>query len=119
MPDATTTIASLKQAVKHFADERAWEPFHNPKNLTMCLAVEAAELMEHFLWVDAEASRAVCKDAKEMSEVADEIADVANLLLNLCNTLNIDLSEAIRVKMVKNASKYPLDKYYGRFRAED
>ncbi|MBV9124731.1 MAG: nucleotide pyrophosphohydrolase, partial [Planctomycetes bacterium] len=48
MPDATTPLAVLKEAVRHFAAERAWEPFHSPKNLSMGLAVEAAELMEHF-----------------------------------------------------------------------
>jgi len=57
MPDASTTLATLKEAVGRFNDERAWGPFHTPKNLAMGLAVEAAELMEHFLWLEGPASR--------------------------------------------------------------
>src|SRR5947199_10474404 len=94
MPDTTTTIETLKDAVRRFAAARAWEPFHSPKNLAMGLATEAAELMEHFLWVDCEASRQVTADPVKLAEVADEMADVANYLLNLSNVLGIDLSDA-------------------------
>jgi NTP pyrophosphatase (non-canonical NTP hydrolase) len=118
MPDADTTIESLKAAVRQFAAEREWEQFHSPKNLSMCLAVEAAELMEHFIWVDSEASRQIVSDGPELAEVADEVADVACLLLNMSLALDIDLSEAIRNKMAKNAVKYPVEKYRGRYRAE-
>jgi NTP pyrophosphatase (non-canonical NTP hydrolase) len=116
MADTETTIDSLKDAVRQFAAEREWEPFHSPKNLSMSLAVEAAELMEHFLWVDSDASRSI--SSAELAEVIDEVADVACLLLNMAITLHIDLSDAIRNKLVKNAAKYPVEKYRGRFRAE-
>jgi NTP pyrophosphatase (non-canonical NTP hydrolase) len=119
MADAVTTLAELKEALRRFAAEREWEAFHSPKNLSMSLAVEAAELMEHFLWVDSEASRQLVQDPVKLAEVADEAADVACLLLNLSNVLDLDLSEAIRTKMVKNALKYPVEKYRGRFRADD
>ena len=118
MPDNTTTLATLKDAVQRFAAERDWEQFHSPKNLSMGLAVEAAELMEHFLWVDTEASRQVVHDPVKLAEVADEIADVACYLLNLGNTLGIDLSEAIVAKIAKNAIKYPAEKYRGRYQAD-
>jgi NTP pyrophosphatase (non-canonical NTP hydrolase) len=118
MSDATTTIATLKDAVRQFADEREWQPFHSPKNLSMCLAVEAAELMEHFMWVDSEASRDVVHDASRLAEVADEVADVACLVLNMSVTLNIDLSDTIRGKIARNALKYPVEKFRGRYRAE-
>ena len=118
MPDTTTTIETLKDAVRRFAAERAWEPFHNPKNLSMGLATEAAELMEHFLWVEGEASRQVIHDPAKLSEVADEMADVACYLLNLSYTLGIDLSAAILAKIDKNALKYPVEKYRGRYQAE-
>jgi NTP pyrophosphatase (non-canonical NTP hydrolase) len=108
MADATTTLATLKDAVRRFVAERRWEPFHSPKNLAMALAVEAAELMEHFLWLDADAARAVAGDAVKRSEVADELADVACQVLNLSNVLGIDLSDAIEAKMAKNALKYPV-----------
>jgi dCTP diphosphatase len=107
MPDATTTIATLREAVRRFNTERHWEPYHSPKNLAMGLACEAAELMEHFLWVDCELSRAVVHDAAKLSAVADELADVACHLLNLTNALGLDLSDALGAKMVKNAAKYP------------
>src|SRR5947199_7242717 len=110
MPDTTTTLAVLRDAVRRFAAERDWEQFHSPKNLSMGLAVEAAELMEHFLWVDVEESRKVVDDSVRLGEVADEIADVACYLLNLCNTLGIDLSDAIQAKIAKNALKYPAEK---------
>jgi NTP pyrophosphatase (non-canonical NTP hydrolase) len=115
MPDGTTTLATLKEALRRFADEREWEPFHSPKNLCMGLAVETAELMEHFLWVDCAESRAVVKDPVKLGEVADELADVGCHLLNLSNALGIDLSEAIQAKIVKNAIKYPVDKVRGRY----
>ena len=118
MPDATTTLATLKEAVRQFAAERAWEPFHSPKNLSMGLAVEAAELMEHFLWEDPEASRQLAQDPVRLGEVADEMADVACYLLTLSYTLGVDLSDAIVAKIAKNAVKYPVEKYRGRYRAE-
>jgi NTP pyrophosphatase (non-canonical NTP hydrolase) len=119
MPDATTTLAALKEAMRQFVAERDWEQFHSPKNLSMGLAVEAAELMEHFLWVDNEASRQVSADPGRLGEVADEMADVACYLLALSNTLGIDLSEAIASKMAKNALKYPVEKSRGRYRVEE
>lgn len=115
MPDATTPLAPLKDAVRAFAAERDWEQFHSPKNLAMGLAVEAAELMEHFLWMDVEASRQVVHDPARLAEVADEMADVANYLLNLSNVLGIDLSDAVVRKIAKNAEKYPAEKYRGRW----
>jgi NTP pyrophosphatase (non-canonical NTP hydrolase) len=116
MPDATTTLAVLKDAVRQFAVEREWEPFHSPKNLAMGMAVEAAELMEHFLWEDSAASRDVVHDPVQLGQVADELADVACYVLNMSNTLGIDLSEAILAKIAKNAVKYPADKCRGRYR---
>ena len=109
MADATTTLATLKEEMRQFVAVRAWEPFHSPKNLAMGLAVEAAELMEHFLWVDCAGSYEVARDPALGEEVADELADVACHLLNLSNVLGIDLSDAIQAKMVKNALKYPAE----------
>jgi NTP pyrophosphatase (non-canonical NTP hydrolase) len=119
MSDAITTIAVLRDAVRRFAADRMWERFHSPKNLSMGLAVEAAELMEHFLWIDADASRQIVQDAQRLSEVADELADVACYLLNLSNTLDIDLSQAVLGKIAKNALKCPVEQYRGRYRLPD
>jgi NTP pyrophosphatase (non-canonical NTP hydrolase) len=114
MADASTTLAQLKDAVRQFVAERAWEPFHSPKNLVMGLAAEAAELMEPFLWLDLDASRRLTDDPARREAVADEMADVACYLLNLSNVLGIDLSDAIGAKLVKNAVKYPADQVRGR-----
>jgi len=107
MPDATTTIAMLRDAVRRFNDQRHWEPYHSPKNLAMGLACEAAEVMEHFLWLDCGPSREWVRDPKNLAAVAEEVADVAVHLMNLTNALGLDLSDAIALKMVKNAIKYP------------
>jgi NTP pyrophosphatase (non-canonical NTP hydrolase) len=118
MPDTTTTLAELKDVLRRFAAERQWEPFHSPKNLSMGVAVEAAELMEHFLWVGSEESRRVTQDPDKLGQVADEMADVACQLLNLANVLGIDLSDAMRAKIAKNAVKYPVEQYRGRHRLD-
>ena len=108
MADASTSVAVLKDAVRRFGDERAWQPFHSPKNLVMGLAIETAELMEHFLWVEGEASRGLVNDPEKRRQIGEELADVACYVLNLSNVLGIDLSEAIQDKMAKNAIKYPV-----------
>jgi dCTP diphosphatase len=119
MPDQTTTVADLKVAMSRFASERDWERFHSPKNLVMGLAVEAAELMEHFLWVDNEPSRRAADEPGKREQIADEMADVACYLLALSNTLGIDLSGAVEAKLVKNAVKYPADTFRGRYRLDE
>ena len=119
MPDTTTTVQQLREAMAHFVHERDWEQFHSPKNLVMGLAVESAELMEHFLWIDNEPSRQVIRDPVKRGEVADEMADVACYLLALSNSLGIDLSEAISTKLTKTALKYPVEKCRGRYRVEE
>lgn len=116
MADASTTFGELKAAVQRFAAAREWGPFHSPKNLAMALAVEAAEVMEHFLWEDGEQSRQVVHDAGRLAAVADELADVACLLLNLSSVLGLDLSDAIHSKMARNEQKYPAEKYRGRYK---
>jgi NTP pyrophosphatase (non-canonical NTP hydrolase) len=108
MPDAIATIGSLKDAVRAFADERQWQPFHTPKNLSMALACEVAELMEHFRWSTGDESRQECLEPSSRQEIADELADVACLVFQFSLASGIDISEAVRAKMVKNAVKYPV-----------
>jgi NTP pyrophosphatase (non-canonical NTP hydrolase) len=114
MPDQSTSVAQLRQLVADFVAERDWEQFHSPKNLAMSLAIEAAELMEHFQWIDLAASRAIADQPDAKSEVADELADVLCYALAMANTLQIDLSDAVTNKMRKNAIKYPADTFRGR-----
>jgi dCTP diphosphatase len=113
--DSTTTLAELRDLVRRFVEERDWRQFHSPKNLSMSLAIEAAELMEHFQWIDAAESRRTGDDPTKLAEVRDEIADCMCYLLALANELNIDLSSAVRDKMVKNATKYPAELSRGRY----
>jgi dCTP diphosphatase len=119
MSDGTTTVADLRAAMAQFVNERDWEQFHSPKNLVMALAVEAAELMEHFLWIDNDASRREVRSLAVREQVADEMADVACLLFALCNATGLDLSEAVTRKMAKNVQKYPVEKCRGRYRVEE
>jgi NTP pyrophosphatase (non-canonical NTP hydrolase) len=115
MADSTTTLAQLRDIVRRFVDERDWRQFHSPKNLSMSLAIEAAELMEHFQWLDGAESRKIGSDAAKLTGVRDELADVLCYLLAIANELDIDLSEAMRDKMVKNAVKYPAEQSRGRY----
>lgn len=114
MADETRTVAELREAVRRFAAERAWGPFHTPKNLAMGMAIEAAELMEHFLWLDGPASIQLAKDPARRQAIIDEIADVAVYVLNFANVMGLDLGDAILAKIAKNAVKYPVKKYKGR-----
>jgi NTP pyrophosphatase (non-canonical NTP hydrolase) len=117
--DANTTVAELRQLIANFVAERDWSQFHSPKNVSMALAIEAAELMEHFQWLTIEESRDLANDAAKLAEVADEIADVVGYSMALANELGVDLSSAIRAKMIKNAQKYPAEQYRGRYGPED
>src|SRR5262249_18750859 len=114
MADATTTIGTLRQATREFVAKADWEQFHRPKNLAEAPGAEAAELMEHFLWLDDATSRRIVQDPEKRRAVADEMADIAGCLFSLCNTLDLDLSEAIVDKMHRNDSKYPVEHYRGR-----
>ena len=117
--DATTTVAELRQLVADFVAERDWSQFHSPKNVSMALAIEAAELMEHFQWLTIEASRGITAEPEKVAAVAEEIADVVGYSFALANELGIDLSSTIRAKMIKNANKYPAEKFRGRYGPED
>ena len=116
MSDTTTTIEQLRDRLQDFVTARDWSQFHAPKNLSMALAVEAAELMEHFQWMTVEASRTIQDDPTARQGVEEELADVLCYVLALANSLEIDLSAAVKAKMAKNEAKYPVDKYRGRYR---
>lgn len=107
MADASTTIAELKTAMRKFAQARNWEPYHSPKNLTMALASEVGELCDIFRWLTDAESRQASQDAELRVAIADELADVANIVVLLSQHTGIDLSEAIQAKMRKNDVKYP------------
>ena len=119
MRDEVTTVAELRRRVADFVAARDWEKFHAPKNISMALAIEAAELMEHFQWITAQASRQVGADPDKLAAVGEEMADVLCYLLALANELDVDLAETLQAKMVKNEQKYPADEYRGRYGPAD
>jgi len=112
--DSSTTVAEIKTRVLAFARERDWEQFHAPKNLSMALAAEAGELMEHFLWATPEASRTIAQDAAKKQKIEEELADVVIYALEFANMTGIDVSAVIEAKMAANAAKYPVEKAKGR-----
>ncbi|NOZ38746.1 MAG: nucleotide pyrophosphohydrolase [Planctomycetes bacterium] len=115
MNDQTTTVEQLRKLVGDFVNERDWQQFHSPKNISMALAVEASELMEHFQWITIDASRALADDPEKLAAVGEELADVMSYSLAMANALGIDLAATIEAKMVKNALKYPAEEFRGRF----
>jgi dCTP diphosphatase len=119
MADDRETIAELRQLVDQFVQERNWAQFHNPKNLSMALAIEAAELMEHFQWLDLDESRAVAQDSVRLAAVGEELADVMCYALAMANELKLDVADTVRAKMVKNARKYPAADFRGRWGVGD
>jgi NTP pyrophosphatase (non-canonical NTP hydrolase) len=114
--DAQTTVAALRQAVAAFVDARDWRPFHSPKNLSMSIAIEAAELMERFQWLSLDEATAAAREPAERAAIADELADVVIYCLSLSNALDLDVSAAVLDKLQTNESRYPADQFRGRFR---
>ena len=119
MTDPITTVAELRKLVGDFVRERDWNQFHSPKNLSMSLAIEVAELMEHFQWISIDESRAIAHEPRKVEAIAEELADVVSYALAIANELSIDVSAAMQRKMIKNAEKYPADEYQGRYGPED
>jgi len=117
--DAQTTVAELRGWIETFVDRRDWRQFHSPKNLSMSLAIEAAELMEHFQWLTVEQSRQVASDPEKLAEVGEELADVLCYALAMANELGLDIATTVRAKLGKNEKKYPVEEYRGRFGPED
>lgn len=114
MKDEITPLDEIKQRVLAFAREREWEQFHSPKNLSMAIATEAAELMEHFLWQSPDASREQMEADKLRKQVAEELADVFIFAIEFANVTGLDIASIIEAKMQRNAEKYPVEKARGR-----
>jgi NTP pyrophosphatase (non-canonical NTP hydrolase) len=111
---SATELNQLSEALRAFAIERDWEQFHTPKNLSMAIMVEAAELAEHFLWTDSPSFEAL--SAAKRDEVELEIADVFLYLLRMSQILHVDLLAAARRKLEINEIKYPADRVRGSAR---
>jgi NTP pyrophosphatase (non-canonical NTP hydrolase) len=119
MPDATDvnsldSLIALRGRLRRFADERDWNRFHSPKNLALALIVEAAEVVEHFQWLDAGEDAAL--PAEKTAQLAAELADVLCYLVRLADRLDIDLGAAVAAKLEVNALRYPADRVRGSAR---
>jgi len=119
LPDSVgmRDLDELKERLRAFVAERDWDQFHSPKNLSMALAVEAAELVELFQWLTEEES--ATPDADRRRRAAEELADVLVYLVRIADRLDIDLLQAAGEKLKQNAVKYPVERVRGRARKYD
>lgn len=106
------TVEEITRQIRAFRDERDWAQFHNPKDMAIGISVEAAELLQHFLWKTKEESEARAR--KHIAEVKEEIADIAIFLFELADNLGLDLLEIMAEKLQVNAVKYPVSKVKGK-----
>lgn len=111
-------LIELRDRLREFARAREWHRYHTPKNLAMALIVEAAELVEHFQWLTPAESQSL-PDGDKREAIRDELADVLIYLIELADTLDVDLAAAARAKIAKNALKYPVDKARGNAKKYD
>jgi len=104
-------LLMLRDKLRAFAEARDWDQFHSPKNLSMALMVEVAELMEHFQWLTEAQSLELT--AKSKDAVSEELADILLYLIRLSDKLDVDLLQAALHKLKKNALKYPAEQVRG------
>lgn len=105
-------IKRLTQEIIKFRNHRNWKQFHNPKDVSLSLVLEAGEVMEHFQWKNAEEIKDYVK--KNKKEISEELADVLYWVLLLSHDLNIDVEKALDKKMKINNEKYPVKKAKGK-----
>ncbi len=105
--DERTRIAELRELVAEFISERNWEPYHNPKDLALSISIEAAELLEHMQWRGHDREELLARP-DFLPGVREELADVIIYCISLANSLELDISEIVREKIVLNEKKYPV-----------
>lgn len=117
--DGLSTFADFKKRILDFSQEREWGAIHSPKNLSMALAAEAAELMELYLWTDSKGSYALMEDPDKDARVREELADIMIYALEFANRTGIDVAQAIEDKIRVNGIKYPVEKCKGSSKKYD
>ncbi len=115
MSDAVTSLDELKRRVAQFVCDREWEQFHSPKNVSVSIAIEAAELMEIYQWGREDESLELSQRPEIRAKVEEELADVVIYCLALANRTGLDVSDAVRRKLERNAAKYPVEQFRGRY----
>jgi len=103
------TVAYLIEEIGRFTDERQWSPYHSPKNLSMSISIEAAELMELFQWCDLDTAWELGSSNETRERIEEELADIVIYSLCMARALNIDVTSAVLSKLDKNRMKYPAD----------
>ncbi len=109
-----TSLDELRTELRAFVEARDWKQFHNPKNLAMLVASEAGELLAEYRWVRSEDADAHSREPVARERITAEVADVGVGLVLLCERIGVDLVQAMRAKIAKNAEKYPVDGARGR-----
>jgi NTP pyrophosphatase (non-canonical NTP hydrolase) len=109
--DCINSLESLRDRLREFAKERDWDQYHTPKNLSMALIAEAAELIEHFQWVDGNQSHILAEKTRQ--SVEEELADILIYLVRISDKLEIDLYDSVERKIAINEKKYPAEKVRG------
>lgn len=107
----TDTFEEMTERIRHFRDARDWRQFHQPKEMAVAIAAEAGELLQHFVWQSPEQSEDRLR--LKRAEIIDEMADVALLLFEFADNCGIDLAEAMRAKLLRNETRYPVEKARG------
>lgn len=102
----------IQRRIIAFRDARDWQQFHDPKNLAEAVAIEAGELLEHFLWTPS--SESYERGAYRRDKVSEEAADILIYLTYLAEEVGFDLVESVAAKLRTNEAKYPVRKAKGR-----
>lgn len=113
--DESTTIIDLKSRVHNFVNERDWTKYHNPKDIAISIAIEAAELLEHFQWADETEVERSSKNPAKLAEIEQELADIVIYCLSFANAANIDIAQAVVSKIEINNVKYPAELVKGSY----
>ena len=115
-PETQDPLKRLLQEIRQFREERDWRQFHSPKNLSMSIAIESGELMEHFQWrTIAESEQLAQHDQAFREDVGEELADVLMYCFHLADVMGLDIATIVQAKMQKNRVRFPIDKVYGKF----
>ncbi|PKK88756.1 MAG: nucleotide pyrophosphohydrolase [Candidatus Wallbacteria bacterium HGW-Wallbacteria-1] len=108
-------LGRIQRTLHEFVAERDWRQFHSPKNLSMSIAIEAAELMEIFQWETVEESWKIADDEARFNHLKEELSDILAYSIGLANILNLDIEEIMMEKIEKNRKKYPTEQFQGRY----
>ena len=114
--DKNTSIRELRERVKDFIEHRDWSKYHNPKDVAISIALEAAELLENFQWIKESEIENITRNPKKLAALEDELADVLIYCISLANVLKTDIADTITKKIEKNIAKYPVEKVKGNYK---